>query len=86
MKLLQKWIVELYSADMDEQHQQQLKSDLYHDVDDIAPTYDLMEPEIYTIKRYLGDFFCVSGIGRNGPTSVLPTDEMISTLQVMLLS
>ena len=71
---------------MDEQQQRQLKSDLYHDIDDIAPTYDLTEPEIYTSKRYLGDFFRTPGIGRHGPTSVLLTDEMLSTLQVMLPS
>ena len=86
MELLQKWIVELYSASMDEQQQHWSKSDLYNDIDNIAPTYDLGEPEIYTIKRYLGDFFCTSGIGHHDPTSVLLTDKMVSTLQMMLPS
>ena len=86
MELLQKWIVELYLDDMNEQQQRWSKSDLYRDVDNIALTYNLEEPEIYTIKRYLGDFFRASSIGRYGLTSVLLTDEMISTLQVMLPS
>ena len=69
---------------MDEQQQRRLKSDLYTDVNIIAPACGLTESKIYTVKRYLGDFFRDSGIGRHGPTSVLLTDEMISTLQVIL--
>ena len=69
---------------MDEQQQRQLKSDLYTDADTIAPACGLTDPKIYTVKRYLGDFFHASGIGRHGPTSVLLTDEIISILQLLL--
>ena len=86
MELLQKWIVELYSNDMDEQKQRQRKSKLYNDIDSIAPTYNFEAPAIYTIKRYLGNFFRASGIGCHGPTRILLTDKMISNLQMMLLS
>ena len=86
MELLQKWIVKLYSNNMDEQHQRWQKSKLYNDIDRIALTYNFEAPEIHTIKRYLGNFFRASGIGRHGPISVLLTDKMISNLQMMLPS
>ena len=86
MEPLQKWIVELYSNNMDEQHQRWQKSELYNDIDSIAPTYNFKAPAIYTIKRYLGNFFCASDIGRHGPISILLTDKMISNLQMILLS
>lgn len=35
--LVQKWIIKLHSSNMDEQQQQRLKSDLYTDVNTIAP-------------------------------------------------
>ena len=84
--LVQKWIIELHSSNMDEQQQRRLKSDLYTDVDTIAPACRLTDTEIQTIKRYLGDFFRASGIGRHGPTSVVLTAEMISILQLLLPS
>ena len=60
--LVQKWIIELHSSNMDVQQQRRLKSDLYTEIDTIAPSCGLTDPEIYTIKRYLGDFFRASGI------------------------
>lgn len=86
MKILQKWIVELYSNNMDEKQHCWCKSALYIDVDNSAIAYDLGIPKATTMRRYLRDFFLASGIGYNGPISILLTKEMISALQVMLQS
>ena len=86
MKILQKWIVELYSNNMDEKQHCWHKSALYIDVDNSATTYDLRASEIYTIRRNLRDFFHASGIGYNGPISILLTNKMVPALQTLLPS
>ena len=50
-------IINEIQFDMDEQEQCWRKSKLYDDINNIAPTYMFGASEIYTIKRYLGNFF-----------------------------
>ena len=84
--LIRKWIIEFHISNLDEQQRRRLKSDLYADVDTIAPTHGLAESAIRTVKWYLGDFFRASGIGLHGPTSVVLTDEIITILTTLLPS